>query len=541
MTQRIRPLIVLLLAGLIAPTTPHAAQGDRPKLIVVLVVDQMRADYIHKFDHQWTAGLRRLVDGGAVFERAAHPYFGTLTCAGHATIATGAVPATHGVILDGWWDPVAGRRVRCTLDPDAEVVRYGNGGRVGHGPATMQVPTLADELRAQLSGGSRVAAFALKGRAAIPLSGQRADAVAWFDDGNSWTTSTAFANVPVPALVEFFAANPVEADLDKSWSPTLPSSAYLYHDGDAGTNGNTSAPAFLHTLSGNAAEPGAFYTAWRTSPFADDYVGRLAEAAVDGLELGQGDRTDYLAISFSAADYVGHDFGPRSLEVQEHFVQLDATIGRLLSHLDRVVGSDRYVVALSADHGVAPIPEWAREQGFDAGRIGRGEMVERVNEALVPFLGRGEHAVAMTHIEFYFAPGVYDRLITMPRALQAATEAIASHPGVARVFRGEDLKNGTASDPLARQVAASYFPGRSGDLVIIPKPYWYTWIRRADHGTGYGYDTDVPLILMGPGFKAGRYGAPASSTDIAPTLAAITGVTLARTDGRVLVEAIEGR
>ncbi len=497
----------------------------------------MRADYLDKFDHQWTAGLRRLVDDGAVFEQAAHTYFGTLTCAGHATISTGTVPATHGIILDGWWDAEAGRRVRCTADPDAGVVQYGTRGRGGHGPNTMMVPTLADELRAQLGEPPRIAAFAVKGRAAIPLSGQRADAVAWFDDGNSWTTSTAFTDTPVPALAEFFAANPVEAARGKSWSPSLPASAYMYRDDNAGTNGD-STPMFSHTLGANETEPDQFYTDWRTSPFADDYVGRLAEAAIDGLELGQADRTDYLAVGFSGADYVGHEFGPRSLEVQEHFVQLDATIGRLLDHLDRVVGAGRYVVALSADHGVAPIPEWAAEQGFDAGRIVRGEMVDRVNEALVPFFGPGEHAAAMVHIEFNFAPGVYDRLLADPRAMQAALDAIASHPGVARVYRGEELQSGDLSDPLTRLVAASYYPGRSGEVVIVPKPYWYTWIRGADHGTGYGYDTRVPIILMGPGITGGRYRAPASPTDIAPTLAALTGVTLARTDGRVLVEAM---
>lgn len=532
-----RPGLGTLAALLATLTTTPTVMGQQqdPRLIVILAVDQMRADYVERFRHQWTGGLRRLVDHGAVFAEARYSYFGTLTCAGHATIATGTVPATHGVILDGWWDPVAGRRIRCTADDEATAVRYGPRGSNGHGPSTIMVPTLSDELRAQMATPARVAAFAVKGRAAIPLAGHRADAVAWFDDGNGWTTSTAYSPAPVDFLTAYLAANPVEADRGKVWRPTLGASAFMDPP-----DGPPEPVTFAHPLpAGGDENAQAFYTAWVTSPYSDEYVGRMAVAAVDALELGQGDRTDYLAIGFSAADYIGHEHGPRSLEVQDYFVRLDATIGRLLDHFDTAVGPNRYVVALSADHGVAPIPEWASEQGFDAGRIGREDVVRRVNEALIPVLGPGEYAAAMTHIEFYFAPGVYDRLRAQPAAMQAALEAIQTTPGVLRVFRGEDLLDGTSPDPLTREVAASYYPGRSGDLVVIPKPYWYTWVRGADHGTGYDYDTRVPLVLMGQGIRAGRYLTPADPADIAPTLATLAGIVLPRPDGRVLTEALE--
>ena len=540
MTRTFRRLLVASLTGLVLTIGGLSAQSARPRLVVILAVDQMRADYLDRFDHQWTDGLRRLSDDGAVFTEAAYSYFGTLTCAGHATIATGAVPATHGILLDGWWDDETGRRMRCTADSTATVIRYGPRGRGGHGPGTMWVPTLSDEMRVQLGTTPRIAAFALKGRAAIPLAGHRADVVAWFDDGSNWTSSSAYGAEPVPFLKDFIEANPVEDDRGKTWSPSLPAEVYAYHAPTPGTNGEPStAAAFSHTLASGEDDPDtAFYTSWITSPFADEYVGKMAEAAVDNLALGQGDRTDYLAIGFSSGDYVGHEFGPRSLEVQEYFVRLDATLGRLFRHLDEVVGPDRYVVALSADHGVAPIPEWAVTQGFDAGRIDRGDVVRRVNEALAPVLGTGDHAVGMVHIEFYFAPGVYDRLLADPEAMAIALDTIRSIPGVARVFRSEQIASAAAHDPLARQVAASYVPGRGGDLVIIPKPYWYTWIRGADHGTGYDYDTRVPVVLMGAGIRAGRYLSPADPADIAPTLGHLIGVTLAQPDGRVLTEAV---
>ena len=524
--------MAVLSAG--ASAWPVAAQTAPPGLVVVLVVDQMRADTLERYGAGWTGGLRRLFDDGAVFREAKHSYFGTLTCAGHATIATGTIPSTHGMLLDGWWDAVAGRRVRCTADDSVEAVAYGSGAREQHGPATMRVASLADELRLQNDPSAQVVAFAVKARAAVPLAGHRGDAVAWFDPGNVWTTSTAFAETPVPFVAEHIRTHPVEDARGQVWTPVSSTSD--------GTNGSD--PHFEHRLaseSGAGEADRAFYAAWRRSPWADEYVAGLATAAVDALELGRGPGTDYLAVGFSAADYVGHDFGPHSAEVEDTYLRLDRTLGRLFDHLDTAVGRDRYVVALSADHGLGPIPEQATAMGLDAGRIERGEVLAHVNRVLEPFFGPGEHAVGMGHIELYFAPGVYDRLRANEEALAAVLAALGTYPGVQRAYRGEELATGPFADALTAQVARSYFPGRSGDLVVIPKPYWYTWIRAADHGTGYDYDARVPLVLAGPGIVPGRYSGAAAPEDIAPTLAFLTGITLARPDGRVLTEALADR
>jgi predicted AlkP superfamily pyrophosphatase or phosphodiesterase len=534
--KRLHWAALAVLAFLTVASVPASSASRRaPRLVVLLAVDQMRADYIDRFQQQWKGGLRRLVDEGAVFKQADYPYFGTLTCAGHASISTGSVPANHGMILDGWWDSSSARRVLCTAMPDAKVVRYGQGGRGGTGPAAMMMPTLSDEMRMQLPERPRIAAFSVKSRAAVVLAGRQADAIAWFDDGDAWVSSTAYSAAPVPFLAEFVKANPVERDLGKTWSPMLAANAYLYDEHRAAGE-----PDFPHVLEGDGDKPDAkFYTAWKTSPFADDYVGRLGMAAVEHLKLGQGPGTDFLALGFSAPDYVGHEYGPRSREVQDTFVRLDATIGKLLAQLDRLVGRGQYVVALTADHGVAPIPEWASQEGYDAGRIVRADVVQRVDQALAGLLGPGKYAASMNHIEFYFAPGVYQRLLGQPEALKLAIDTIMAVPGVARVFRSDELRQGAfVADPLGRQVAASYYPGRSGDLVVIPKPYWYTWDRGADHGTGYLYDVRVPVILMGKGIRPGEYLQPASPLDVAPTLAMVSGVTLARPDGRVLVEAL---
>ena len=516
--------LALIIVSLI--TGPLSAQTPPPSLIGLLVVDQMRSDSFERYGDQWNSGLRRLLDEGAVFREAKHSYFGTLTCAGHATIATGTLPRAHGMILDGWWDPVAGQRIRCTADDNVVTISYGPGAREQHGPASMLMPTLADELRLQNDPPAQVAAFAVKARAAVPLAGQGGNAVAWFDAGNVWTTSTAFTDAPVPFIADHIRAHPVEAALGRVWTP-LP---------DPARTAPTQYESFAHALGDRSDRE--FYNAWRRSPWADEYVAGLASASVDALSLGAGTGTDYLAVSFSAPDYVGHDFGPHSAEVRDIYLRLDQTIGRLLDNLDRKVGRDRYVVALSADHGLGPVPEHATEMGIDAGRINRRDVITHVNNKLESIFGPGEYAVGMTHIEFYFAPGVYNRVLKNPKALAAVIGALEHYPGIDRVYRGEELQTGPFSDKITRQVARSYYRGRSGDLVIVPKPYWYTWIRAADHGTGYDYDTRVPLVLAGPGIISGLYSSIAAPEDLAPPLAFLAGITLARPDGRVLIEAL---
>ena len=505
--------------------------AEAPKLIVVLVVDQMRADAIERYQHNWTAGLRRLVNEGAWFRQARYSYFGTLTCAGHATISTGTVPATHGMILDGWWDTTVGRRVRCTADSAMNVVRYGSGGREQHGPSNLTVPTLADALRTQREPDSKIVAFSIKSRAAIPLSGQRADAVAWFDDGNAWTTSTAFTSEPVPFIANWVKQHPVENAFGHVWTPSLRPEQFRFTTDDK--------TSFAHQLGSSSNDPDtAFYNEWKRSPLADEYVVNLGIAAVDALDLETQGGTNYLALGFSASDYVGHDFGPRSLELQDLYFRLDATIGKLLNHLDETIGRNHYVVTLTADHGLGPSSDRAVALGFDAGRISRQDVLDQVNRALEPVLGPGQHATGMTHTDFYFDPQVHQTLLENPKAMRTAIDALKAVPGVRRVFQPDELLKRPFTDPLTEQVARSYYPGRSGDLIVIPKPYWYTWIRQADHGTGYDYDVRVPVIFYGAGIESGHYWTSAAPSDIAPTLALLAGVTLPHPDGHVLTEAL---
>lgn len=537
--------------------TPGATQlsrasgkaAARPKLVVMIVVDQMRADYVDKFKGQWASGLKRLVEQGAWFREAAYPYAATETCVGHATISTGALPASNGMIANAWWDRDAQKMTTCTADPNAKNIGYaGTQVKGGDSAWRMQIPAFSDELRSQSGASTRVVTFSLKARAAVTLGGHKADAATWFE-GNGWVTSNAYGTMP---FIEAYAkAHPAKEDYGKTWTLTLPRTSYLYDETAIGAH----APpgwglTFPHPMRGQngGSEPDeAFYNQWATSPFADTYLTKLAETAIDQLGLGKGGGVDYLGVSYSSTDHVGHSFGPQSWEVQDMYVRLDKDLGELLSHLDAKVGAGNYVVALSADHGVVPTPEYAKQIGYDAGELHIPDLQQKIEDTLKTFNYPTPAVARISSADIYFATGVYDRLKTDAPAMKAVLEAIKSVPGVAEAYRAEELMDRpTTRSPLRTAEANSYFPGRSGDVVIVPKPYWLGVSspsgKSRDYGTGHGtpyyYDQHVPILLMGWGIQHGEFFGAVTPADIAPTLAALCGITLSTHDGRVLSEAL---
>jgi len=516
----------------------------------MIVVDQMRGDYVDRFKGQWNAGLKRLLQEGAWFRDAAYPYAATETCVGHATISTGALPATHGMIANAWWDRDSQKMVTCTADPDAKNSAYAGGSTKGGDSAwRMRVPAFSDELRFQSGGATRLVTFSLKARSSITMGGHKADAVTWFDNG-SWVTSSSYGSLPF--IDDFVKAHPVKSDLGKSWELSLPQSSYLYDQKATGAvppqGWKLTFPHVLKGKEGGSEPDEVFYEQWGTTPFADTYLTRLAENSVDQLGLGKSGGTDFLGVSYSSVDYVGHAFGPRSWEIQDILVRLAKDLGDLFAQLDAKVGRGNYVVAFSADHGVVPVPEDMQRTGADAGILHVPEVQEKVEKALellnypTPVIAR------IASSDVYFSAGIYDRLKSDAPALHAVLEAIRSVPGVAEVYRAEELLDRPATQSAIRNAEAnSYFAGRSGDLLIVPKPYWLVSGTPAGkprasgtgHGTPYNYDQHVPILLMGWGIQPGEYFAQVTPVDIAPTLASLCGITLATRDGRILAEALK--
>jgi arylsulfatase A-like enzyme len=545
-------------AAPVAKSSAHAAKpggaNARPKLVVILVVDQMRADYVEHFRQQWTGGLARLVNEGAWFRQAAYPYQTTVTCVGHTTISTGAFPVTSGVVANTWYerDEEGGaKNVACTADLHVKDIGIGGETSGGDSPARLRVDTFSDALREQSGGGTRVVAFSLKARAAITLAGHRADAVAWHDTRTgAWATSSFYGAAAPDFLTHYVTAHPVSADYGKTWTLLLPESEYLYGDpnidppdGRRAPNGwTTSFPHPLRGLPADTAPGPAFYTQWDASPFSDAYMARMASAAVDSLKLGQGASTDFLAISFSALDEIGHGTGPHSREVQDILAHLDQDLGELFAHLDAKVGKGNYVVAFSADHGVAPIPEQAQRDGLGGGRVSTAAIRRAINQLTGESIGDANAVGAFNDGDLSFTASASEKLRKKPEALAAIVCAIEATPGIARVFRPEELYPlPQTPDPILRAASLSYVEGRSGDLIVALKPYWI-FGEAAGGGTTHGsanlYDQRVPLLFYGAGIHPGIFLSGASPADIAPTLAYLCGITLARVDGHLLTEAV---
>jgi hypothetical protein len=543
------PLGIIALILLPRSLAQQGAPAQNPKLVVVIAVDQMRADYIPRFRGEWHGGLARLVDHGAWFSNAAYPYSGTETCPGHATMGTGVFPETHGIIGNTWWDRATGKTVTCTQD--ATVRDLSNTGRTatpGDSPAELRASTFAERLRKAQSG-SRVVAISLKARAAIMLAGHQADAVLWQDEAaGDWMTSSAYASEMPPFARAFFNANPPLADLPKVWNLSMAESKYHNARSVAGENPPTGwTTSFPHPLGGsNPPLPGGLQVSkmvglWRASPFSDEYLERLAAAAVDSMKLGRGPGTDFLGISFSAPDYIGHAFGPGSREIEDEYLRLDQTMGKLLDELDRAVGAGNYIVALTADHGVAPIPEQSQTQTTKGGRVDTKGIIAAVEKVLAQRLGSGRHVASMVDQNIYFQAGVMQRIHADPSLWRDVQAAILAQPGVRGVFESSELGQRFGGDTAEHAAALDTFSGRSGDVIIALKPYWILSSAGTTHGSSNDYDQRVPLILFGAGVKTGQYAEDASPADIAPTLALLCGIPPAKTEGSALTDAMQPR
>ncbi|MBA2302618.1 MAG: alkaline phosphatase family protein [Acidobacteria bacterium] len=523
-------IAALVISGCRSAPRGGAAAGPNPPsgrspLVVVLVVDQMRASYLETYGAAFTGGFRRLMEEGAWFRTAAYPYLNTVTCAGHSTIATGALPYRHGMVLNAWWDRTTASSQACTSDPTVKNIGYMGAATGGDSSESLLVRPLAEQLHDSTEG--RTVALSLKARSAITLAGRNPAAVVWFDERTGWTTSSAFTPRPVPWVQEFIDANPIEADRGKRWERLLPAGDYVGADdgrGEQRPSGWT--PVFPHVLGSPANQ---FLTHWQRSPFADAYLGRLAAHAIDTLDLGRGAGTDFISVSFSTLDLVGHQYGPASHEVQDILVRLDRTIGTLLDHLDARLGRQGYVLALSSDHGVARIPEQSGAQRQPASGI-----IATIDGALAPIFGAGKYVAHAAYTDIYLAPGVMGKLRASPTASAAVLDALRALPGIAHAFRADEISDPSvrhSGDPVKRAAALSYYAPRSGDLIVVPEENWLLSTAAATHGTLYAYDQRVPVIFFGAGVPPGVHDVPATPADIAPTLAGLVKAAFTATDG----------
>jgi hypothetical protein len=430
--------------------------------------------------------------------------------------------------------------------------------------------TVGDELRLVSNDRSKVIGISSKDRSAILPAGRHANGAYWFSDNSGTMVSSTYYFNELPEWVTSFnTTKPADKYFNTKWERLLPEAEYLKRAGadspkweNIGTvAGDTN--AFPHTITGGATTVGkAFYGALESTPFTNEILSSFAQQALISEQLGQDDDTDVLSVSFSANDYVGHRYGPYSQEAMDITLRVDRTIGGLLDFVNAKVGLANTLVAFTADHGVAPIPEHAAAMGLSGGRMRGTDIMTAIRSAIsarynpqnktpdptadyiYKYEYYGSPRDAFTNGNLYFDYTALKRDgVNLAEINQLAGEAALAVPGIARFFTRHQLQRGDASftDPIERRVLHGFYPSRSGDLVLVAEPYKYLHEAiTATHGSPYSYDTNVPTIIMGAGVTPGRYYEAATPADIAPTLSALLGITKpSAATGRVLIEALK--
>jgi hypothetical protein len=478
-----------------------------PKLVLAIVVDQFRYDYLTRFRSEYHAGLERLLTKGAVFTNARYEHYPTVTAVGHSTFLTGATPAMSGIVGNEWYDRETGKTVASISDDAVKML-----GAAGEGasPKRLLVSTVGDELKIARAG-SKVIGISLKDRSAILPAGHMADGAYWFDPRAGNFVSSTFYFADLPAWVTAYnAGRPADKLHGAHWlNHTLPTD-------------NT------------------VYAALEGSPHGNELVESFAELAIKSEKLGQRNVTDLLAISFSANDYVGHASGPDSPEVKEMSIQTDRVFGKLFSYLDSTVGMSNVLVILTGDHGVSPVPEVNVKRRMPGGRMPAGIVRKAVEAALNAKYGDGQWILSGADVAPYFNQDlIRQKKLDSAEVERTAADAARHVPHVFRAYPGDLLASGVAmEDHVGRRVMNGFYAPRSPDLYVLLEPYWLYGTGGTTHGSTFSYDAHVPVIFMGPGFKAGRFNAPAAVNDIAPTLATYLDLeTPSGSVGRCLAEA----
>jgi predicted AlkP superfamily pyrophosphatase or phosphodiesterase len=539
-------------------TTPET----HPRLVLLIVVDQFRYDYLERFGDLFAAnGIRRLMRDGASWTEANYDHVPTYTAPGHATLMTGAWPSETGIVANDWPDRDTGKMVSSVSDTTA-VLLGGEEGETASSPRRLVASTLGDELRLKTNDRSKVIGISVKDRSAILPAGRHASAAYWFSQRTGRMVSSNYYFNNLPAWVTSFnESRPADKFYGARWERLLPEAEYLKRAGadappweNIGDVSDTN--TFPHTITGGASAPNSnFYGALDYTPFSNDLLLSFAEQAITNEKLGADDDTDILTLSFSANDYVGHRFGPYSQEVMDITLRVDRSIAALLDFVQQHVGLQNTLVVFTADHGVAPIPEHANALGLPGGRIKSDDVLRAMKlgisarynrkgeqpDPTADYVQKFGEREGFSNDNLYFNPVALKRDgINGDEIERVACDAAMTVPGIVRCFTRTQLERNAIlpSDPLARRVSHGFYPRRSGDVIVVPEAFKYLGDTiPATHGSPYSYDTHVPMMIMGSGVAPGRYIQAATPADIAPTLASILGIQApSNTMGRVLIE-----
>jgi predicted AlkP superfamily pyrophosphatase or phosphodiesterase len=545
--------LVLTLINIFAVSAAKAQQrpassnpNPKVRLVVGIVIDQFRYDYFSRFgDLFGEGGFKRLLDQGASFANANYIHSPTYTACGHATFMSGATPALNGIIGNEWFDRKTGKRVTSVSDGSVKLLG-GREGANGMSSAKMIGSTIGDELKLSSMGQSKVVGVSLKDRSAILPTGKRPDGAYWYDANTGNLVSSTYYFNDLPEWVKKFNQE-MRPDrfFGKRWEKLLPEPAYRRSTIDEASYEKSSfGNKFPYTITAGEEVPGPrFYNQFEYTPFANDYLVDFAKAAIENEKLGADDIADLLTISFSSNDLVGHVFGPYSQEVEDITLRTDRTMAEFFKYLDQKIGFDHIVITLTADHGVAPVPEQVMTLGY-GGRLEPSAMSEAIKAGLDKRFENDNWILSFVNNNVYLDESTIERRkLDIEEVERIACQAAMNMQGIAGCFtRSQIIAGNLPKTMIAQRIANGFYPQRNGNLVVVTQPFYFfgEGVAGTTHGSPYSYDTHVPVIFYGLGIVPGTYYDECSPADIAPTLAALLKIeTPSNNVGRVLSRAMK--
>lgn len=524
-------IILCFNATINAQTELRNDNFEKPKLVVGIVVDQMRYDYVARFWNKYgNDGFKKLINEGFVFKNNHYNYIPTYTAPGHASIYTGTSPMNHGIIANNWFDKSLNKMVYCV--EDSLVSPIGTTSKAGAmSPHRLKSTSIADQNRLSTQMRGKTIGIALKDRSAILPAGHTANAAYWFhgeDEGN-WISSSFYMD-KLPQWVQKFNSSRIVDKYLKVWDTYYDIASYHesgpdVNDFEKGFKGKKTA-SFPYNLNALKSENGG-YDILKSTAYGSDLTTDFALAAIEGESLGQGEHTDFLTLSYSSPDYIGHNFGVNSKEIQDAYIRLDLNIATLISHLNQKVGKGNYTLFLTADHGAAEVPSYLESVKIPAGNFNTTVFRNAINTHLDKIYGKNNFVSNISNNQIFFNhKELRAANIDAANLEKVISEFILEIDLVDKVFVRSQLLNGYYSDGVLSLLQNGFHQKRSGDVFYILDPGVIPTTSRkgTTHGSGYTYDTHVPLIFYGHGIKKGGTSEPSTIVDIAPTLASLLGL-----------------
>lgn len=502
-----------------------------PKLVVGIVVDQMRYDYLTRFyDHYGQGGFKRMINEGFNCKNNHFNYAPTSTGPGHASVYTGTTPATHGVIGNNWYDKENDESVYCAGDDSyASVGTASDAGQMS--PHRMNVTTVTDELRLHTQMRGKTIAIALKDRGAVIPGGHTANAAYWFQGKNEgkWISSTYYMN-QLPAWVNEFNSSGAAQSYKKAWTTLKDIATYKESGSDdnlyEGLLEGETKPTFPHSTA-NLLDKEREFEIIKGTPFGNSITADFAIAAIDKEGLGTDADTDFLAISFSSTDYVGHNYGVNSKEIQDTYLRLDRDLERLFTALDKKVGEGEYTVFLSADHGAVEVPAYLKDMKIPAGYVDYNSIKTKFSDFIKYKYGTEDIIKNFSNLQIFLDHKIIKNLdLDVKQVQEDIAKEYLSYDFVDRVYTGHQMWANEYTRGIPYILQNGYNQKRSGDVLLVLKPGVISYGKTGStHGSPQIYDTHAPLLFFGKGIKKGSTVERTEIPDIAPTISALLGIS----------------